>query len=190
MKKRNIWVLISLVTTLLLSVTAYAQEPRPTPTNVPQQTTETGRKGTIQGAVYEDVNGDGRCVGTGVEGENPVEGVDIEFVSSDQETIITLYSGPEGIYGLYAAGFSYWGVSARPNADWVVTSEETLYVPVYEDSLAQTGVNFCVQKASQARQRVLPNSGAPALPLSSVAFVGIFLIVLGLGLHFKKQASS
>ena len=45
-------------------------------------------RGTIQGVVYQDVNGDGVCVDTGVQGEGPVENVDVEFVSSDEETII------------------------------------------------------------------------------------------------------
>ncbi|MCA9929671.1 MAG: hypothetical protein KC419_14390, partial [Anaerolineales bacterium] len=46
-------------------------------------------RGSIRGAIYEDVNGDGICVNSGVAGENPVAGVDIEFVSSDEAVVIT-----------------------------------------------------------------------------------------------------
>ncbi len=63
---------------------------------------------TIRGGVYEDVNGDGRCVNTGVEGEGPVAGIDILFVSSDRETTVTLYTGDNGTYGLAGAGESIW----------------------------------------------------------------------------------
>lgn len=151
---------------------------------VQAQDDDEDRRGTIQGLVYEDVNGDGRCVDTGVAGEEPVEGIDIEFVSSDEQTVITLYSGPDGIYGLYAAGHSYWAVTVKPSAEWVVTSERTIYVPIDNDNLVATGVNFCVQRGILA-QVVLPASGAAArsqgLTLSALLGVGLVLVGLALG---------
>ena len=186
--------LLSALLLLLLTIPAYAQ--RATPTNISQINGNGGDddddnedRGTIQGLVYRDVNGDGQCVNTGVEGEDPIEGVNIEFVSSDEATVITLYSGPEGIYGLFAAGQSYWRVTAKPGPEWVVTSENPLYAPIYSGSDVQTGINFCVQKGTNARV-ILPASGAPAATsLSWLALVGLLLTLLGIGLHFKEQRS-
>jgi hypothetical protein len=164
---------------------------------------QTEERGTIQGVVFADVNGDGLCVDTGVEGEEPVEGVDIEFVSSDEETVITLYSGEEGIYGLFAAGQSYWRVTAKPPAGWVVTSENPLYAPVFpEDGLAQTGYNFCVSGGTVSGGTIssgtgtnaviiLPESGAPATGGSGLVVVlgliGTAFLVAGMGIGLRRR---
>ena len=154
-------------------------------------------RGTIQGVVYEDVNGDGLCVNTGVEGEGPVEGVDVVFLSSDEDTAVTLYSGPEGIFGLYAAGQSYWQITAKPNADWVVTSENPLFAPLSDENRAVTGVNFCVQKANATTTGsktasavvVLPESGANYASLTSViaAFIGAAFMLIGVILERRRR---
>lgn len=172
--------------------TATVSTPVPTVTPTPgTSTTEpsSGASGTIRGVVYQDVNGDGKCVNTGVAGEGPLAGVSIEFVSSDEQTVIDLQSGPDGIYGLVAAGYSYWGVTAKPNSDWVVTSEKTLYVPIYEDSLVATDVNFCLQKASDAKV-LLPASGdavAGTFWLTWIIFTGVILFSLGLYLQHRHM---
>jgi hypothetical protein len=143
--------------------------------------------GSIQGMVYEDVTGDGRCINTGVEGEGPVEGIPVEFVSSDEQTVITLTSGPDGQFGLFAAGASYWTIRARPGADWVVTSETPLYAPIYEDSLSATGIDFCIQRATVA-QVVLPASGAAQSPVVGwLVLAGLLLIGLGLGRYWYER---
>jgi hypothetical protein len=155
----------------------------------PAQAQEPGQaRGTIQGVVYEDVNGNGQCVNTGVPGEGPVAGVNIEFISSDQKTIITLHSGPEGIFGLFAAGYSFWEVHARPGPEWVVTSENPRFAPIYEDSLVQTGINFCVRRAAHVPV-VLPVAGqANAGWLTAVAaLIGFSFIGGGLVLHKRRQ---
>lgn len=191
--KLKICLLIALMASFLLSAVVHAQVPRPTPTNearVPTNvpSTDSSARGTIRGSVYQDVNGDGKCVDTGVAGEGPVQGVNIEFVSSDKATVITLYSGDDGTYGLVAVGQSYWGVTAKPGAQWVVTSQKTLYAPVYPDNLVVTGINFCVQKATSAKVVFLPQSGAPANPLLSyIAFIGIGFIALGVGLQLRPR---
>jgi hypothetical protein len=196
---------VSITTGLLLILfvnVVYAQGEGPTPTDEPTRvvtptnvptpggpggTPQPGGedRGTIQGLVYEDVNGDGRCINTGIAGEGPVAGIPIEFVSSDEETVITLTSGPEGIYGLFAAGQSYWAVTAKPGPEWIVTSQATLYAPIFEDSQAQTDVNFCVQKTTaQGQARVvaiLPAAGSPSSPgLVVAAGAGLLLILTGL----------
>lgn len=144
-------------------------------------------RGSIQGMVYEDVTGNGRCINTGVEGEGPIAGIPIEFVSSDEQTIITLTSGSDGSFGLAAAGASYWQVSARPGADWVVTSEQTLSAPISAESLSVTGVNFCVQQASAARV-VLPASGAQqVLAWGWLALIGLLFIGLGVMRFWQER---
>ena len=149
-------------------------------------------RGTIQGVVYQDVNGDGVCVDTGVQGEGPVENVDVEFVSSDEETIITLYTDIHGKYGLYAAGQSYWRVTAKANADWVVTSENPLYAPLDNDNRAVTDVNFCVQKANAiitgSAAVILPESGAAHNNLTTIAlFTGLAFTLAGLALEWRRR---
>lgn len=145
-------------------------------------------RGSIQGMVYQDVTGNGRCIDTGVEGEGPVAGVPIEFVSSDEQTIITLTSGADGRFGLAAAGASYWAVRARPGADWIVTSEQPLYAPISADNLSVTGINFCVQQATAARV-VLPASGA-AQPffLNWLLLLGLLFVGLGLIRYWHERS--
>lgn len=162
---------------------------------------------TIRGAVYEDVDGDGRCINTGVEGEGPVAGVDILFVSSDRETTVTLYTGDNGTYGLAGAGESIWEVSARPDpAKWIVTSENPLYVPVVPETPIQTDVNFCVSKLGVAGvgganaviilPALLPESGAAANNnnLQTIVLVtavaGLLLFAIGAGLEWRRRAKS
>jgi hypothetical protein len=191
-RKTTIAVLLGLL--LSLAVTAvYAQDgpgPWPTPTNVPVDV-----YGTVRGFVYLDVNGDGKCVNTGVAGETPVEGIPIEFVSSDEKTVITNTSAANGAYELAGAGQSYWRVTAKPDAAWVVTSENPLYAPVYPDNLAATDVNFCVQKAGTAvfalaspvnatvsGDYILPEAGAAQNSALLWPFLlGIGLILFGAG---------
>lgn len=199
-----------LVGLLLFGVVGLAETqdetPRPTPTNeplttptvMPQPTPEDNGSesvpaapdtvsGSIQGMVYEDVTGDGRCFNTGVEGEGPVEGIPVEFVSSDEQTIITLTSGPDGQFGLFAAGASYWTIHARPGADWIVTSETPLYAPIFEDNLSVTGINFCIRQTTTAVV-ILPASGAAQpFPVAWPALLGLLLVGLGLGRYWYER---
>jgi hypothetical protein len=149
------------------------------------------QRGTVRGTVHKDVNGDGRCINTGVAGEDPVAGIPIEFVSSDEETVVTLQTGDNGTYGLAAAGQSVWRVTAKPNAaEWVVTSENPLYAPVLPGQLVQTGIDFCVGNAANA-VIILPESGAPASgpPIWVVvtAVLGFGLFVAGFGLEWRRR---
>jgi hypothetical protein len=153
----------------------------------------------ITGAVYLDVNGDGRCIDTGVEGENPVEGITIEFVSSDEATVVTLTTAKNGTYGLADAGESYWRVSAKPDATkYVVTSENPLYVPVYQDTgLVQTDNNFCVSDGATVggvnAVIILPESGAAATNNNMIVWVtavlGLGLIGVGIVLEIKRRTA-
>jgi len=163
---------------------------------------------TIRGGVYQDVNGDGQCVNTGVEGEGPVEGIEIFFLSSDKETTVTLYSGENGTYGLAGAGESIWEVTARPDAaKWIVTSENPLYVPVLPESPIQTDVNFCVSQIGAGGvvgstnavivlpSPLLPESGAAATTNNWQSFVlltavaGLVLLAVGGGLEWRRRSN-
>lgn len=155
---------------------------------------QTDDRGSISGAVYKDINGDGRCIDTGVAGEDPVEGVTIEFVSSDEATVVTLTTADNGTYGLAAAGQSYWRVTAKPDATkYVVTSENPLYAPVYpENGLVQTGYNFCVSEGTNA-VIILPESGAAAtghnLFVWVTAVFGLALVGVGIVLEVKRRTA-
>lgn len=157
---------------------------------------QTDERGQISGAVYKDVNGDGRCIDTGVTGEVPVEGVTIEFVSSDEATVVTLTTADNGTYGLAAAGQSYWRVTAKPDSSkYIVTSENPLYAPVLpETGLVQTGINFCVSEGTNA-VIILPESGAAASTTSGgwivwvTAVFGLTLIGTGITLEWKRRTA-
>ncbi|MBK8901607.1 MAG: hypothetical protein IPM53_10525 [Anaerolineaceae bacterium] len=155
------------------------------------ETVQAQDSGSITGAVYLDVNGDGRCFNTGVTGEGPVQGVTIEFVSSDEATVVTLTTAENGTYGLAAAGQSYWRVTAKPDATkYVVTSENPLYAPVLpETGLDQSGINFCVSQGTNA-VIILPESGGAASSNGLVwvtAVFGLALIGVGVVLEVKRR---
>lgn len=54
------------------------------------------RRGTIRGTVYLDINGDGRCLNSGLAGEVPVPNIDLTFVTLSGNQQATLYSGSNG----------------------------------------------------------------------------------------------
>jgi hypothetical protein len=155
---------------------------------------QTDVRGSISGAVYEDKNGDGVCVNSGVQGENPVANIDLEFVSSDEATIVNLYTGSDGTYGLVAAGQSVWRVTVKPDrSKWTVTSKNPLYAWVAPDTgLNQTDINFCIQQGGNA-VIVLPESGAAAQPLAATwltifSLIGMAFVTVGLVLEWRRQS--
>ena len=190
-----------------------AQTPRPTPTNVGGSEDDDEERGTMQGHVYLDIDGDGVCVDSGVEGERPIEGVPVEFVSSDEQTVITVTSGDDGGFGLFAAGQSNWRVTAKPETGYVVTSANPLQVPVYPESLGHTGVDFCVAEGRESNGIIvlasgqtivvgdgvaatgtvlLPEAGAAAQPdysgfIGGTAVLGIVLFGLGVYLEYGRR---
>ncbi len=212
MWRKSVTGLLVAVVWLMWAGGAWAQEPRPTPTNVAPpggggNEDSADQRGSIAGFVYEDVDGDGRCVNTGVAGENPIQGIDVRFVSSDGETVFTHYSGDKGDFGLYAAGHSYWEVTIMPGAGWTPTTESTVYVPVYPESLNHANVNFCLTKGTNAIIRLpggtvlLPESGASRAErqtagqqmiiwqgiLLLTAVCGLALFVTGLSVQWRRR---
>lgn len=187
MKKLHIVFLVGLFG-FLLTIPVHAQDPaiRPTPTNVPiigSQSDYNG--GSIRGTLYNDTNGDGKCSGTG---EPTLAGVPIEFISNDGKTVLYLQSGSNGTYGLVAAGFGTWQVSAKPPANYAVTSTKTLSAFISEENQLSLGNDFCLRQVSGSTINpspvVLPESGAPAAPaLWWAAMIGLLLVGVGIGLH-------
>jgi hypothetical protein len=202
-RKLTVSILLTLLMCLAGSI-AYAQDgPRPTPTNIPRESSSSAAKGTVRGYVYVDVNGDGQCVNTGVAGEEPAAGIPVEFVSSNEQYVFTHTSGKQGDYELAAAGQSNWRVTAKPDSEWVVTSENPQYALVSKDNLAATDVNFCIGKGVatggtavypmiqpivSAENAVLPEAGAPAAPTTTLLplFLGLALIAFGLVWHWYE----
>jgi hypothetical protein len=161
------------------------------------QAQEDGERGYIEGRIHRDVNGDGKCVDTGVAGEDPIANINVQFTSSDSETVITNYSGPSGYYGLAAAGYSYWEITVLPGPEWTVTSAPTIYVPIFADSRSATDVHFCLSKGGGiggATGRVvvnlLPESGGAASSVLAIAAVaGVGLLVAGIFLEWRRRSA-
>ena len=212
---RRTILLLGALLLFVLATAVSAQTPRPTPTNVGGSgggtSSDSEARGSIQGHVYKDVNGDGVCVNSGVEGEVPVAGVAVQFTSSDEATIVNVTSGEDGGFGLFAAGQSYWRVAVRPESGWGATSENPLYVPVYPETLGHTGVDFCIAEGAgvgngvivldgrqiAAGSVLLPEAGGAASEVSATitdglfilitALLGLLLFVSGLALHRYQQ---
>lgn len=183
MKKIVIAIIASLILTLMVSA-AVAQEEF---------------NGSIRGTVYLDKNGDGQCVNTG---EPTHPGVPIEFVSNDGKWSTYLATGDNGTYGLVAAAYGTWTVSARPNAnDFVVTSKATRSVFIGSDEPVALNIDFCIQDidgpvttsagtniATFTNVVYLPASGAEANNLPYyIAFVAGFLLMAGGAALYLKQ---
>ena len=118
-------------------------------------------------------------------------GIPIEFVSNDGKTTVFLQSGDDGTYGLVAAGLGTWTVSAKPSAEWVVTSKNPLEVFLGSDQLLVLGVDFCVASISTPITVVLPESGAAVAPLIAAAMViGAGFVTVGAGLELRRRRSS
>lgn len=213
-------VAVSLILVLLMSLAVSvvsAQDtatPWATPTNLgvpsvpPKTTPEPGNnsQGTVRGFVYVDVNGDGKCVNTGVAGEEAVQGIPVEFVSSDKKYVITNISAANGAFELAGAGQSYWQVTAKPDAAWVVTSVNPQSALVAEDNLVAANVNFCVAKAGTAVYPMvaplsaplaadtyfLPESGAAVAPFLTVwlILIGFSFLALGFGWRWYEKRTN
>jgi hypothetical protein len=141
-------------------------------------------RGSIRGTVYEDKNGDGKCVNTG---EPILAGIPINFVSNDGQTSVRLFSGDNGTYGLVAAGLGTWRVTADPPAPWVVTSRKTVEAFLGENQRLVLGVDFCLSKTG-GRPTVLPAAGAAVAPiLLWAALVGVGLIGVGAGMEARRK---
>lgn len=141
--------------------------------------------GSISGKLYEDQNADGKCSDTGEPG---LAGVPIRFSSGD--TTVFLESGQDGTYGLVAAGFSTWEVTAEPSSDWVVSSLNPLFITIDETNPRAEGINFCIARAGVVPP-TLPESGATIAPVFLAALIaGGGFLATGLALELRRRRSA
>ena len=151
---------------------------------------QTEVRGSIRGAVYEDRNADGVCVGTG---EPALGGINVQFVSDDGSSTVHLQSGPDGTYGLVAVGLGTWTVTAVPLTGFSVSSPNPLVVHLSAEQADATGADFCIIKGSGSvgGSVVLPESGASIdPPILIAALTGISLVVAGAALEIRRRRSS
>lgn len=190
--KRVCWIFsLSFVIILMQASLVLAQTPRPTPTNEPGDVASqnSAPNGSIRGTAYLDQNGDGLCVDTG---EPTHAGVPIEFVSDDGQFSTFLATGDNGTYGLVAAGYGTWTVSARPNAnDFVVTSANSQSVFLSKEEPLALNINFCVQETNGpiTSTTLLPASGAAANNFFYYVALaaGLLLVVAGGVVQLRKR---
>ncbi len=183
-------VLFALLLTTHPAVPVAAQEVRPTPTNVPTATgpttpgTTTAADGSIRGTLYEDTNADGKCGA----GDPLLTGIPIQFVSNDGQTTLYLQSGADGTYGLVAAGYGTWQVTADPPAPWVVTSEKTIRAFVGSEQRVALNVNFCLSTIEKVQTNVvLPRAGSADNPVWFVLAAVAGLALLGAGSAVRRE---
>ena len=146
--------------------------------------------GTIRGGVYVDVNGDGKCVGTGVAGEVGVANVPLTFTNSDGKIVMDHTTGSDGTFGLVAVGESYWTVAVKPGTGWKVTSSPTLFALINTNNKMTENINFCIQSTTQTGRQttVLPQAGGEvgAGLTAVVATFALLFIALGLILQARR----
>jgi hypothetical protein len=145
--------------------------------------------GSIRGIVYNDLNGDGFCVGTGEPGQS---GVPVEFVFTGSGTTIPLVSGVDGSFGVVSITLGTWDVTVKPGTGWRVTSQQTRQVTLTTTQPTVSGIDFCITQAPATgggtTPPVLPESGADVAPtLIAASALGAFLLVLGSGLVLKGR---
>lgn len=169
------------------------------------------QSGSIRGTVYNDLNADGKCVGTG----DPSEaGVPVSLVSPGGQNNVILETGDDGTYGMVAAGLGTWTVGIKQDSGWVVTSNNNnVQVYLSSEQLGVQGVDFCVVRAGTATPPastttptkipsptntpvpgttppavVMPESGGPIAPILLAALVsGAGLILAGLGIEWHRR---
>lgn len=164
--------------------TCGAEIPCDTPIYNGRPTVQDDVRGSIRGTVYEDSNGDGKCVNTG---EPILAGIPINFVSNDDQTTVRLYSGENGTFGLVAAGLGTWDVTVDPPAPWVVTSRKTVQAFLGENQRLVLGVDFCLSKTG-TRPPALPAAGAVVSPVfAAAALIGLSLMGLGAAIEIQRK---
>ncbi|HET6446027.1 MAG TPA: SdrD B-like domain-containing protein [candidate division Zixibacteria bacterium] len=148
--------------------------------------------GTIRGIVYNDLNADGYCVGTGEPGQ---QGVPVEFVYVASGTTVPLLTGVDGSYGIVSITLGTWRVTVKPPAGWRVTSQATREVTLTDTLPLATGIDFCITQAPASgggtSPPVLPESGAGIAPgLIAAALMGASLLAAGTGVLLNSRRSS
>jgi uncharacterized membrane-anchored protein YitT (DUF2179 family) len=148
--------------------------------------------GSILGVVYNDLNADGYCVGSGEPGQS---GVPVEFVYTASGTAVPLLTGVDGSFGIVAITLGTWQVTVRPPLGWRVTSQPSKTVTLTETTPQAVGVDFCITQAPESgggtNPPVLPESGADVAPsLLIAAAIGALLLAAGAGIILNSRRST
>ena len=155
--KKYAWIISVMILTLTVgTMNVFAQDDR----------------GNISGRVYNDMDGNGVCAGTGEPGVG-----DIPVLSlSDQGNQMAVTTLPDGNYQLTTVAFGTWKVRVEPGDSWRVTSSREHQVVVNEENRETTGIDFCITQ----QQTVPPDGGAPiAQPVAIAALAGFGLLTAG-----------
>lgn len=153
--------------------------------------------GTIRGTVFDDLNSNGACVGTGEPG---LAGIPVEFVHESNAKIV-VQSTSNGTYSLVGIGFGTWQVTVQPGSGFVATSQQSFSVTLSSDQPEVTGIDFCVGRVTvtptatsaptatpTSASSLMPESGSGAPPtLLIVGAIGIALFALGAGIEAWRR---
>ena len=131
-------------------------------------------RGNISGRVYNDLDANVVCTGTGEPG---VGGIVIagNSVEGNSMGVTTL---DDGTYQLTTVAFGTWTVRVDPGDNWTATTNPERQVVVNEENRDVTNVDFCI---TQSPLPTLPESGAPIVTnLVLVTAAGVGLVLAGL----------
>jgi hypothetical protein len=129
-------------------------------------------RGNISGRVYNDLDGNGVCAGTGEPGVGGI-GIQASSIEGNQMAVTTQ---SDGNYQLTTVAFGTWTVRVMPGDSWRVTSSREHQVVVNAENRETTGIDFCITQ----QQTVPPDGGAPiAQPLAIAALAGFGLLTAG-----------
>jgi hypothetical protein len=156
--------------------------------------------GNISGTVFNDLNSDGACVGTGEPG---LAGIPIEFIHESNARIV-VQSTQNGTYSLVGVGVGTWQVSVMPGSGYEATSQQSFSVTLSSEQPDVTGIDFCVATVSvtptattgptatpTASSSLMPETGAGAPPtLLIVGAIGIALFALGAGIEAWRRRTN
>ena len=160
------------------------------------------QSGTVRGTVFEDLNSDGVCVGTGEPG---LAGIPIQFVhQAPGNATIVVQSTQNGTYSLVGIGLETWRVTVQPPSGFAATSQQSFLVTLTGDQPEVTGIDFCVGRVSvtptatsaptatpTSASSLMPESGAAAPPtLLIVGAIGIAMFALGAGIAAWRRRES
>ena len=189
--RKKVWIVLAVIVLMLVitgTAAAFAQS----------------SGGAILGTVYNDLDANGVCVGTGEPG---LTGMVVEFVNVEAAIQTALQTNENGSYGYTSAGFGTWNVTVKPPEGWRSTAQPTRQVILTSTQPVASGVDFCItQDASTSTPATppatavpggsggavtLPESGAPIAPaLLIAAAIGIGLLAIGAGLLFYSRRAS
>lgn len=185
--RKKVWI-ISVVVVLMLLITGTAA--------VFAQTTG----GAILGTVYNDLDANGVCVGTGEPG---LPGMVVEFANTEAAIQTALQTNENGSYGYTAAGFGTWNVTVKPPSGWRSTAQQTRQVTLTSTQPVAAGLDFCITQGTTSGGSggdgssgsggavTLPESGAPiSQSLLITMVIGIALLAVGAGLFFYSRRVS